>query len=169
MNRDHGLDLPRWLQVDFSASVQALAEQSESEVQSEDIYGLFLSTYKLDEPALTVGKYQLSRDESVDQLSVQINGLDGSPRFLVKVPVWSVHSPMPSQSKQGTKSLSLNTVSTPWVQTVTLKPFVMCNWRSTVRACVVWVESTDIVHATMGAILSGLVATVTRIQQRHSD
>ena len=49
------------------------------EVQSEDIYSLFLSTYKLDEPALRVGKYQLSRDDSVDQLNVQSDGLDGSP------------------------------------------------------------------------------------------
>ena len=54
LNRDYGLDLPRWLQVDFSASVQALAERSETEVQSDDIHQLFLETYLLDRPQLSV-------------------------------------------------------------------------------------------------------------------
>ena len=74
-----GLDLPRWLQVDFSASVQALAERSETEVQSDDIHQLFLETYLLDRPQLSVGNYQLARDDAVDHLNVMIEGLEGSP------------------------------------------------------------------------------------------
>ena len=79
LNRDYGLDLPRWLQVDFSASVQALAERSETEVQSDDIHQLFLDTYLLDRPQLSVGNYQLARDDAVDHLNVVIEGLEGSP------------------------------------------------------------------------------------------
>ncbi|MEC7149265.1 MAG: 2-isopropylmalate synthase, partial [Pseudomonadota bacterium] len=70
LNRDYGLDLPRWLQVDFSASVQALAERSETEVQSDDIHQLFLDTYLLNRPQLSVGNYQLARDDAVDHLNV---------------------------------------------------------------------------------------------------
>ena len=35
LRRDYGLELPRWLQVDFSTAVQDLAEDSEAEVSSE--------------------------------------------------------------------------------------------------------------------------------------
>ena len=156
LNRDHGLDLPRWLQVDFSASVQALAEQSESEVQSEDIYGLFLSTYKLDEPALTVGKYQLSRDDSVDQLSVQINGLDGSPTlsgkgagvvgaFTDAISKQTGHKIIVVEYSEHTLGSDGDAEAICYVQLAI----------DGTRVCGVG-RSTDIVHATMGAILSGL-------------
>ena len=156
LNRDHGLDLPRWLQVDFSASVQALAEQSESEVQSEDIYGLFLSTYKLDEPALTVGKYQLSRDDSVDQLNVQIDGLDGSPTL--------------SGQGAGVVGAFTDAISKHTGYKIIVVEYsehtlgsdgdaeAICYVQLAIdgsRVCGVG-RSTDIVHATMGAILSGL-------------
>ncbi|MCH1553016.1 MAG: 2-isopropylmalate synthase [Luminiphilus sp.] len=72
LKRDHGLDLPRWLQIDFSAAVQLLAEHSESEVVSDDIYQLFLDTYELDRSNVQVGRYQLAREETVDALQVDI-------------------------------------------------------------------------------------------------
>ncbi len=73
LNRDYGLDLPRWLQIDFSAAVQMLAETSEAEVASSDIHGLFVSTYGLEAPRVKVGRYQLARDDAVDQLNVDIS------------------------------------------------------------------------------------------------
>ena len=72
LKRDHGLDIPRWLQIDFSSAVQSLAEHSESEVVSDDIYQLFLDTYALDRSDVQVGRYQLAREETVDALQVDI-------------------------------------------------------------------------------------------------
>ena len=72
LKRDHGLDIPRWLQIDFSSAVQSLAEHSESEVVSDDIYQLFLDTYALDRSNVHVGRYQLAREETVDALQVDI-------------------------------------------------------------------------------------------------
>ena len=72
LKRDHGLDIPRWLQIDFSSEVQSLAEHSESEVVSDDIYQLFLDTYALDRSNVQVGRYQLAREETVDALQVDI-------------------------------------------------------------------------------------------------
>ena len=72
LKRDHGLDIPRWLQIDFSSAVQSLAEHSESEVVSDDIYQLFLNTYALDRSNVQVGRYQLAREETVDALQVDI-------------------------------------------------------------------------------------------------
>ena len=125
-------------------------------MQSEDIYGLFLSTYKLDEPALTVGKYQLSRDDSVDQLSVQINGLDGSPTlsgqgagvvgaFTDAISKHTGHKIIVVEYSEHTLGSDADAEAICYVQLAI----------DGTRVCGVG-RSTDIVHATMSAILSGL-------------
>ena len=73
LERDHGYELPRWLQIDFSATVQAYAEEQESEVQSEAIHDLFQRTYLAPDGRWTLGDYQLSRADHVDQLTIVLN------------------------------------------------------------------------------------------------
>jgi 2-isopropylmalate synthase len=77
LRRDHGLELPRWLQVDFSSAVQGLAEDSESEVSSDDIYALFVDTYLSTSKRWQLGDYQLSRQGGSDGLEVILHGPDG--------------------------------------------------------------------------------------------
>ncbi|HKK22220.1 MAG TPA: 2-isopropylmalate synthase, partial [Pseudohaliea sp.] len=72
LERDHGYELPRWLQIDFSAAVQAYAEEQESEVQSAAIHDLFQRTYLAADGRWSLGDYQLSRADQVDQLSVAL-------------------------------------------------------------------------------------------------
>ena len=125
-------------------------------MQSDDIYSLFLSTYKLDEPALTVGKYQLSRDDSVDQLNVQIEGLDGSPTlsgqgagvvgaFTDAISKFTGHKIIVVEYSEHTLGSDGDAEAICYVQLAI----------DGTRVCGVG-RSTDIVHATMGAILSGL-------------
>lgn len=45
LQRDHGITMPRRMQVEFSAIVQALADASEAELTSEQIWHLFDRTY----------------------------------------------------------------------------------------------------------------------------
>jgi isopropylmalate/homocitrate/citramalate synthase len=45
LERDLGLQLPRWLQIDFSRRVQAEAEASNSEISPEQIRTLFEQHY----------------------------------------------------------------------------------------------------------------------------
>ncbi|OXY82708.1 2-isopropylmalate synthase [Oceanimonas doudoroffii] len=45
LQRDHGITMPRRMQVEFSSVVQALADTSETELSSEQIWELFESTY----------------------------------------------------------------------------------------------------------------------------
>jgi 2-isopropylmalate synthase len=73
LERDHGYELPRWLQIDFSAAVQAYAEEQEAEVQSAAIHDLFQRTYLAPEGRWTLGDYQLSRADQVDQLTIVLN------------------------------------------------------------------------------------------------
>jgi 2-isopropylmalate synthase len=156
LNRDYGLDLPRWLQVDFSTSVQALAERSEKEVQSDDIHQLFLDTYYLNDPKLSVGNYQLARDESVDHLNVRIEGFEGSTTL--------------SGKGAGVVGAFTDAISSHTGQKIIVVEYsehtlgsdgdaeAICYVQLAIdgtRVCGVG-RSTDIVHATMSAILSGL-------------
>ncbi|SAI70400.1 2-isopropylmalate synthase [Bordetella ansorpii] len=45
LQRDHGIVMPRRMQVEFSAIVQALADASETELSSEQIWAVFDRTY----------------------------------------------------------------------------------------------------------------------------
>jgi len=72
LQRDYGLDVPRWLQIDFSSSVQAYAEERESEVCSQEIYQLFEETYLSVEGNWKLGNYQVSRDDGVDNLNAEL-------------------------------------------------------------------------------------------------
>jgi len=78
LERDYGLQLPRWLQIDFSQAVQRHAEQSESEVSSAAIWQLFQDTYLSARRPWTLGNYQVNREDGVDRLQVQV--LDESGR-----------------------------------------------------------------------------------------
>ncbi|MEM6485792.1 MAG: 2-isopropylmalate synthase [Pseudomonadota bacterium] len=73
MQADHGFDLPRWLQIDFSSTVQAYAEDTEAEVDSQTIFSLFKQTYLPDQTRWRLGDYQLSRANNVDRLVMKIS------------------------------------------------------------------------------------------------
>ena len=77
LRRDYGLELPRWLQVDFSTAVQDLAEDSEAEVSSDEIYALFQQTYLMTADRWQLGNYQLLRQNGSDGLEVTLTGPGG--------------------------------------------------------------------------------------------
>jgi 2-isopropylmalate synthase len=72
LQRDYGLELPRWLQIDFSAPVQAYAEARETEVGSDEVYQLFQDTYLSANGRWKLGNYRVSREDGVDRLQVQL-------------------------------------------------------------------------------------------------
>ena len=72
LQRDYGLELPRWLQIDFSSTVQAYAEEREAEVGSEEIFQLFEQTYLDKEGRWQLGNYQVAREDGVDKLQAEL-------------------------------------------------------------------------------------------------
>jgi len=72
LQRDFGLELPRWLQIDFSSAVQAYAEENKKEVDSDEIFGLFEQTYLSGEGAWHLGNYQVSREGHADELQAEL-------------------------------------------------------------------------------------------------
>ncbi|MEH6589299.1 MAG: 2-isopropylmalate synthase [Halioglobus sp.] len=70
--RDYGLDLPRWLQIDFSSAVQAYAEEHKKEVDSGEIFTLFEQTYLSGEGDWRLGNYQVRREGQADELQAEL-------------------------------------------------------------------------------------------------
>ncbi len=72
LKHEHGIKMPRWLQVDFSPVVQQQAEVTEAEVSAADIHDLFKRTY-LNVPGKAKLKgYQINRAEGIDHMTAQL-------------------------------------------------------------------------------------------------
>lgn len=76
LSRDYGLDLPRWLQVDFAQKVQLESEKTQKELSSQEIMQIFEEHY------LQSGDYQLldyhiSRHDRADKLEAQLSHSSG--------------------------------------------------------------------------------------------
>lgn len=68
LEQEHGIKMPRWLQVDFSPIVQAEAEHTEAEVSAEQIADLFFATYLPHQALMSLKSYQVSRSDQQDSL-----------------------------------------------------------------------------------------------------
>ncbi|MEE9310221.1 MAG: 2-isopropylmalate synthase [Cocleimonas sp.] len=78
LEKDYGLILPRWLQVDFSPYVQKHAEDSASEVSGDIIHDIFQSTYLDVSHPITVDRYQATRESGGDHLVATLITESGS-------------------------------------------------------------------------------------------
>lgn len=67
LEQEHGIKMPRWLQVDFSPVVQAEAENTEAEVSAEQIVDLFNSTYLEANKVMKLNGYQVSRSNGIER------------------------------------------------------------------------------------------------------
>ncbi|KZY87411.1 2-isopropylmalate synthase [Oleiphilus sp. HI0081] len=77
LERDYGLNLPRWLQVEFSSAVQKEAELSGGEVDSDRIWALFRETYIEQQSPVHLGPFEMKRSTH-DSIEAQIFTAQGS-------------------------------------------------------------------------------------------
>ncbi|WP_413699697.1 alpha-isopropylmalate synthase regulatory domain-containing protein [Psychromonas sp. KJ10-10] len=73
LEQDYGIQMPRWMQVDFSPYVQAVAEESESEVSPVIIHEIFTETYLVPEQNVAINSYQLNRNGHKDILQAELS------------------------------------------------------------------------------------------------
>lgn len=75
LERDYGLSLPRWLQVELAQLVQRVSEQQMGEVSSRDIYQLFRDHFVCDQTPYRLLGYRLDREQSGHiEVSILENG-----------------------------------------------------------------------------------------------
>ncbi len=72
LERDYGLSLPRWLQVELAQQVQKASEAQGGEVNSETIHKIFMQHFVKDAQPLALGGYRIDRNEGQDKIEAQI-------------------------------------------------------------------------------------------------
>jgi 2-isopropylmalate synthase len=73
LDREYDVQLPRWMQIEFSTIVQKEAEVSSAEVSSQVIWDLFNKHYINASAPYQLDGYELSRENGQDQLSISLS------------------------------------------------------------------------------------------------
>lgn len=76
LSRDYGLDLPRWLQVDFAQKVQLESEKTQKELSSQEIMQIFEEHY-LQSGDCQLLDYHISRHDHADKLEARLSHSSG--------------------------------------------------------------------------------------------
>jgi 2-isopropylmalate synthase len=78
LERDYGLSLPRWMQVELAQQVQQLSENEAGEVDSARIHALFIEQFVQHHTPLKINGYRLESNHGRDRLELNISDNDGS-------------------------------------------------------------------------------------------
>ncbi|MEW8015240.1 MAG: 2-isopropylmalate synthase [Candidatus Sedimenticola endophacoides] len=75
LERDYGLSLPRWMQIELAQLVQKVTEETAGEVNSQTIYKLFVEHFVADARPVAMTGYRLDRDNNdVIEVTLSENG-----------------------------------------------------------------------------------------------
>ncbi len=72
LSTEHGLDLPRAMQVEFSQQVQRLTEQSGTEISPAEIWEVFTTTYQPDNPTIQLISSEVAADQNQTRIFAQL-------------------------------------------------------------------------------------------------
>ena len=72
MERDYGLSLPRWMQVELAQVVQQASEERSGEIDSATIHRLFLQCFVTDQVPVTLKGYRLDRKGGHDIIEAHL-------------------------------------------------------------------------------------------------
>ena len=78
MKAEHGFDLPRRLQIEFSKTIQHITEDSGTEISPLVMWDAFRSEYTPDEPTHRLRSHELHTKEGRTTISAQLE-IDGKP------------------------------------------------------------------------------------------
>lgn len=73
MERDHGLILPRWVQVELAQVVQRETEAHGGEIDSKAIRALFIRHFFVDQQPMKLTAYKLERQDGRDKIIAEIS------------------------------------------------------------------------------------------------
>jgi 2-isopropylmalate synthase len=72
--QEYGLNLPKWIQLDFAPVAQKLAEFHGGVLSHKALYNAFIKHYSCDQTAFSLNHYQLDKQGGEEILSLEING-----------------------------------------------------------------------------------------------
>jgi 2-isopropylmalate synthase len=72
LHQEHGLDLPRSMQVEFSKQVQELTEASGTEISPAEIWEVFTTTYQPQNPTIQLLSSEVAADQHLTRIVAQL-------------------------------------------------------------------------------------------------
>jgi len=72
LHAEHGLDLPRAMQVEFSKQVQELTEKTGTEISSAEIWDVFTTTYQPENATIQLLSSEVSADQQNTRIFAQL-------------------------------------------------------------------------------------------------
>ena len=72
LSAEHGLDLPRAMQVEFSKQVQELTEATGTEISPAEIWDVFTTTYQPENPKIQLLSSEVSADQNSTRIFAQL-------------------------------------------------------------------------------------------------
>jgi 2-isopropylmalate synthase len=72
LSAEHGLDLPRAMQVEFSKQVQELTEAKGTEITAIEIWDVFTTTYQPENPTIQLLSSEVSADQHLTRIFAQL-------------------------------------------------------------------------------------------------
>jgi 2-isopropylmalate synthase len=82
MEAEHGFSLPRRLQIEFSSSIQAIAEDTGTEITPGAMWDAFQATYLSAASSLLLRSHELATADGVTRISAQLV-VDGEPKTVI--------------------------------------------------------------------------------------
>lgn len=70
MERDYGIVLPRWIQIELAQLVQLESEKHSGEIDSKTIYEIFISNFVVDQTPNSLHSYQIKRTNNQDEIEI---------------------------------------------------------------------------------------------------
>src|SRR6185437_10375426 len=72
MHAEHGLDLPRRLQIEFSKTIQTIAEDTGTEISPRELWSAFRSVYLPERAGLQLLHHEVTEGSDGAQLSADL-------------------------------------------------------------------------------------------------
>jgi 2-isopropylmalate synthase len=82
MKAEHGLDLPRRLQIEFSKTIQLVTEESGTEISPAEMWDHFVSEYLADDAPMQLLSHEVSTNDDYATLTAQLL-VDGEHRTVM--------------------------------------------------------------------------------------
>ncbi|HUF97890.1 MAG TPA: 2-isopropylmalate synthase [Ilumatobacter sp.] len=82
MKEEHGFDLPRRLQIEFSKAIQHVTEDSGTEITPGVMWDTFIGEYLPEEPRFNLRTHELHTKEARTNITAQVD-VDGTPITLI--------------------------------------------------------------------------------------
>jgi len=81
LQNNHGVEMPRWLQIRFSQDVQKMAEDQERELSVAEIWQLFQDIYMSHVEPLQLEKFSMTKEDKGDTVTAQLVNRGNTEEF----------------------------------------------------------------------------------------